>query len=440
MTRARDARPRRVLLLAFKPPLAVSELPSGAHDFFSYGVFTVQAALVSDPRLEVECRVVDSASDDIDGYMKEIESFAPDILGCSAYMWSFGAFVEVARGTKRLLPDCTVVFGGPSALPSMFELEPYRDAPVDALVVGEGELAFAEIVRSPALCPQTLRRIPGVAVRDGDRWEVNEQRPIAAETGELPSPYQLGLIGPTDVSYIETFRGCPMHCGYCGHGMYTGRVFSRERLARDLAGLDALCPSTIFLVDSAMNVHRKGMRNLIEAHREVPLFHRLKLMCGVYPSGLGPENLEFLSAFRSTSINIGLESLNAGVLRAQNRSSSESGFWQTLEQLAPFLPDVEVHVILGLPGDDPAAFRRTVHRLLELPYRLRVYRCLVLPGGLLDRAAPGWAIGFDPITLELLCCSGWPEATLRAEQEYLDRLASSWPGSNTSIYWWEFPR
>ena len=70
-------------------------------------------------------------------------------------------------------------------------------------------------------------------------------------------------------------------------------------------------------------------------------------------------------------------------------------------------------LILGLPGDSPASFRDTLRRALELPCRIRVYLCLVLPDAFLTRAPPEYAIDFDPITLQMRSCLGWSEAELR---------------------------
>lgn len=137
---------RRVALLCIDP------LEESLEDFhpFNYSVRRVQAGLVA---RGIETHIIESRSKDIEPFLARIAEVDPDIIGASAYVWSFPSFVEIARRVKERRPDTTIVFGGPSARAAMFELPPFREhrMHIDALVEGEAEDTFADIVTLASL-------------------------------------------------------------------------------------------------------------------------------------------------------------------------------------------------------------------------------------------------------------------------------------------------
>jgi radical SAM superfamily enzyme YgiQ (UPF0313 family) len=196
---------------------------------FNYAIRKVQAAVLADPALSNwDLHVLDLRTTDVDDFLGRIESLKPDLVGASAYVWSFPTFIELSRRLKASQPDCTIVFGGPSARPEMFELTPFRDgvAYVDALVVGEGEEAFRQILGLADRSRAALREVAGCAVSTGTEWFLTPQRPLPP-LDSLASPYVLGLVGgdPSNAratGHLETFRGCPLSCTFCQWGDLSG--------------------------------------------------------------------------------------------------------------------------------------------------------------------------------------------------------------------------
>ena len=119
---------------------------------------------------------------------REVSAFDPDVVGFSTYLWSFPYFVEVARILKEEDPRRLMVFGGPSARPSMMGQPPYRQADrwVDALVINEGEHAFREIIALTDRSPQSLMS-PAFALRVLRRAR-QADRLVAAGADVMESP------------------------------------------------------------------------------------------------------------------------------------------------------------------------------------------------------------------------------------------------------------
>src|SRR6185312_12270615 len=111
-----------------------------------------------------------------------------DVVGFSAFVWSYATFVEVARRLKERRPDTMIVFGGPSARTAVFALEPYREANrwIDVLVLGEGEGTMERIVAEAPRTEQDFAAIGGVAVATPDGWKTLGTPARVADLGALP--------------------------------------------------------------------------------------------------------------------------------------------------------------------------------------------------------------------------------------------------------------
>ena len=106
----------RVALACLTP--AVDSHEHDGAELPSYGVHRVLAAVVAHPQLQgTEVRLFDLEEADVEGYVDDLLAFDPQVVGFSLFVWSMQCLIEVARRIKRRLPECTIVFGGPSARP-----------------------------------------------------------------------------------------------------------------------------------------------------------------------------------------------------------------------------------------------------------------------------------------------------------------------------------
>jgi radical SAM superfamily enzyme YgiQ (UPF0313 family) len=408
--------------------------------FPSFGVRRVQAALISDPMLadaEVMHLDRDTTAEEMLAFVDETR---PDVLGLAAYVWSSPTLIEVAREVKRRRPECTVVFGGPSAHPRVFDLEPFADREqfADALVVGEGEETFCAVVAAGDRSPDALATIPGLALPRGAAWMRTPPRVANPDMDSIASPYQLGLMPHGHNAYLETFRGCPLSCTFCQWGvMEANRFLSTEYLVRELTALKEARPPMTFLVDAALNLHPRAFRNLVAAEKEVGFFRDTLLLCEVYPNQLRDEHLEFMAGAGGVHIGLGVQSMDTEVLRTSSRPFKPERLRGVIEQLSEYAL-VDIELILGLPGDTPDTFKRSLELCLELPCSTRVYRCLVLPDALMTRSPESHDIRFDPYSLRLLSCHTWSERDLRRTHDYLDELTAADATATSGDYWWLF--
>lgn len=429
---------RKIALLCIDP----WREPQTFHPF-NFAVRRVQAALLAAEVEGAEVHLVEARDADPEALAARLEALEPDVVGASAYVWSFACFVDVAERVKRRRPETTIVFGGPSARPAMFELEPYRDrrGVVDALALGEGEPLLPEIARLATRGPDALAQVPGLALPTSDGFRRTPEAALTQDLDALASPYRAGLVASTVSAHVETFRGCPLSCSFCQWGDSAGnsRVFSQAYLTEELRAIQALGLREALLVDAGLNLNIRAFRNLAAAEREVRVLRDVGLHFEVYPSQLTDEHLAFLSEIKLLTIGLGLQSYDKEVLRRMQRPFDEARFERVARDLASLGGDATIEIIMGLPGDGPETFLRTLERARSLPCNVRAYHCMVLPDALMTRA-PSWAdMRFDPSTLLMQSSAGWTERALRETGERLARLAEEAGGWSQGTFWF-FPR
>ena len=429
-------RGRRVALLARYP-----ERDRAMPQFIpNHGMRMVEAMLRATELEELELRTWDLTGGSVDELVQEVVAFDPDVVGVSAYLWSFPYFIEVARALKEDDPGRLIVFGGPAARPSMMSLPPYRPAArwVDALVINEGEHAFREIVALPERSSAALMTLAGLALPADSGWIETAGRPLG-DLNELPSPYAMDRAPRGGRGGLQTYRGCPFTCSFCEWGTLESpkRVREVDALCREFEGMARHQVAGALEVDAGLNLNQHAFRNLREAAERTGFFSRRSFICEIYPAKVRREHIDFLAAIHQPLVGVGLQSFDNDVLKHVDRSYDEARFESTLAELRQ-VAQVAVEIILGLPGDTPQNFRRSFERARRLPCALRVYHCVVLPSALMVRAPANYALDYDFSTLKMRSCLGWPERELQAEVDYVSQCAER-DGGRSGEFMWVFP-
>ena len=427
---------RRVALVARYP----ERDPAMPQFIPNFGLRMIEASVRAAALDGTAVAVWDLSAGTADDIARDIIAFDPDIIGFSAFLWSFPLFCAVATLLKAEDPSRLIVFGGPSARPAMFALAPFRRSAedIDVLVINEGEETFVEILALRERSPATLKALAGVAVREDAGWIETIARPLA-DLDALASPYALNLVRHGGLGVLQTYRGCPFTCSFCEWGTMESpkRVRDQDRLAKELTAIAGHEVQAALLVDAGLNLNKNAFVNLRRSADQSGFFERHGLICEVYPAAVRQEHLDFLGSVRDAYVGIGLQSFDNAVLANVERNYDERRFDETFGKLRE-VASLAVEIILGLPGDSPEAFRRNFERARSLPCALRVYHCVVLPSALMVRSPPAHALVYDPLSLKMSACLGWPEAALEAECAFLTDQAKR-AGGRSGEFFWTFP-
>ena len=163
-------------------------------------------------------------------------SHSPDVVGISAKTINIHNAGEIAGELKSEGYVGPIVVGGAqiTALPAE-TLGRFRA--IDYGVIGEGEIAFLEVVENIKL-KKPVRDVRGVVWRNGiEQTVVNPPRPLMEDLDQLPFPAWDLLVDFPDgyphnaletkrlpSASIITSRGCPFQCTFCDRAVFGSRV------------------------------------------------------------------------------------------------------------------------------------------------------------------------------------------------------------------------
>ena len=323
----------------------------------------------------------------------------PAFVGLTSLFQQHVPSLALARRLKALSPSTFVVLGGANC-ESVMGAETVRQFPfVDAVVSGEADRVFPELVRR-VLAAEPCDELQGVftarsIVPGGSNAGLpNAPAPqdldaLAAPVfGDFFSSYEqlrsddAGLDGSAGLAgldrldppllLMETSRGCwwgqKQHCSFCGMspGLLAFRSKSAHRALDELVELVRRHPGVgVRMVDNTLDPRR--LRDLVPALAarpiEAEIFYEIK-------AGLGKEHLQLLCSAGITRIQVGIESFSDDVLALMHKGTRGLDNIALLKWCAELGIAPTWLLLWGIPGEPPEDYARMaalVPRLAHLP-------------------------------------------------------------------------
>lgn len=382
--------------------LKVALLALNAPGYQSLALGYLRAYAQADRRLagRVAFQTLDLSSQDDPWWVAyRVIGLEPDVLAVSVHCWSARAVFDICRIVRRALPAMRVVLGGPEVGPIAADVLG-RHPEIEAVVRGEGEAAFADIL-DLLRRDKPLTRADGVTARDASGALVHApDRPLIADLDTIPSPYLTGVLEPLEGrAYIEGYRGCPHRCGYCFEGKGYGRVrsFSPERIAAEIAHLAESRQVRWFsFIDPVFNLTGERLAWMSETlapyvARGVRL-HTIEVDIERVDDGAAT----LLKRAGVASVETGPQSIGRAALDACRRTFDSVRFASGVRALREQGIWVECDLIAGLPHDKPKDFLDGVaFCLAQDPGKIQTSTLHVLPGTELFRRADELGLVYD---------------------------------------------
>ncbi|NDD27783.1 MAG: radical SAM protein [Proteobacteria bacterium] len=172
--------------------------------------------------------------DDVEQYIRRTQ---PDAVGIGAMTFTLIDAVDAARVVKRVDPSIPVVLGGPHT--ALFPRESVDLAPIDYVVMGEGEIPLAQLLdrleesgrlRGAAWRGDDGFPVDGTCITDDipavleKRTTMKKHRFFVNELDTLPLPrrelgpytkYSTVVSRRPPTTIMVSSRGCPYACSFC---------------------------------------------------------------------------------------------------------------------------------------------------------------------------------------------------------------------------------
>ncbi len=307
--------------------------------------------------------------------LREVCRLRPRIVGFSSTFQQHVASLALAKKIRERLPETCLFFGGANCQ-GMMGAETVRRFPfLDAVVSGEGELIFRELV-DRVLEGRSIEEMDGVYTSEGvgERFLAGrfEDAPRVRDMDALPFPdyseyfEQFGVLGmekelgrPPDILF-ETSRGCwwgeKSHCTFCGlngSGM-AHRSKSAPRALSELRQLTRLHPGlTVEVVDNILDIgyFKDFIPALAESEEGFQFFYETK-------ANLTKPQLELLHRAGIRYIQPGIESFCTDVLKRMRKGVSAIQNIQLLKWCREIGIRPYWNIIWGFPGESPDSYAR----------------------------------------------------------------------------------
>ena len=201
------------------------------------------------------------------------------------------------------------------------------------------------------------------------------------------------VTAPLIIPFFIPHRGCPHHCIFCNQHLITAGPTAAEP---EPAGPD---PETV--IETYLKF--KGTRSRVELaffggnflglpRADIQaLLHRIQpyteagviqgIRCSTRPDTVTRERLNLVMPFGMTLVELGVQSMNDGVLQTAGRGHTRKDTEKAIQLLHRAGIKAGVQVMAGLPGDTPGSAIATCRELAKMkPDLARIYPALVLAG------------------------------------------------------------
>lgn len=335
------------------------------------------AAHLETKGIEVEILDCYGAPATVERHAADIISRRPDAVGFSCTTSSFLEGYAIAERVKELNPDLRIVFGGAHACsvgPSLLDAFPA----VDYLVIGEGELTFAELLGSGF---RNVESIPGVGYRLDGKGTLSAVRENIPELDSLPFPawrrlpgfprrYNLPLFSyprAPNTSVISS-RGCPYQCSYCDRSVFSRgfRFNSPDYIVEHLRLLHLdFGIRHVFFYDDLFTFDRNRVERfcLLMEQKRVPVTYN----CIARLEHVDRELVALLKRSGCWQVNFGIESGDPEIVARHRKLYQLERVREKLAMVRESGMRVKGLFMMGFPGETEQSIRRTIDFAVSLP-------------------------------------------------------------------------
>ncbi len=286
----------------------------GVYCFPPLGLMHMQAAVEKSTPYRVE--IFDPVVDDLDypDFERQLRSYPLDVVGISAFTHCLPDVQRTINAVLNINPKARIVLGGPH--PSMFPEYAMGLAGVEAILTGDGEEAFPDMLRR-ADAGKSWEGIQGVWFKDGQQIIKNPDRPSTRNLDAYPWPdrrrvrykdyYVPGAKQPL-VTTLITSRGCPHSCPFCLTYKKQYRIRSIDHILDEVEDCLSLGIGEILFVDDLFTPNSQWVLKFCDAVEQ----RGLKFQWGYKTTiaGTTREQIRRCAELGCTKIHFGVESTN----------------------------------------------------------------------------------------------------------------------------------
>lgn len=297
---------------------------------------------------------------------KKFKNKTPDIIGITAYTTPLlERAAIVTEYVRKLFPESFILWGGVHA--TIFPREILQELPVDAVVVGEGELTLLELAKSIQQ-DRDLSKVRGIYYKKDDEILKTPERELIKYLNKLPMPswYLINYFQHNYIYLIES-RGCPYRCSFCYKHMWKKyRSKSVDKIIEEIKYLQTLFNLRIFKFwdDLPFGGNVTKMIDFCETVQQEEL--DIKWTCFIRPEMIKEELLEAFEKAGCFRVAMGVESGSPKMLDLLNKQTTPEEYRKSFKLLSKYPILSVASFMLGLPGEEMGDLKLTLELAKEI--------------------------------------------------------------------------
>ncbi len=323
---------------------------------------------------DFEVKIFDYASpfSKIDGFLKEIKDYQPDLAGLTCYTPYVARFHQITKRLREFIPKAAMVVGGPH--PSVWPEWTLKNMPqFDYAMQGECDLSTALLSKMvDGKCLES--DVPGIAYRSGDKVIINE-RDYVDNLNDLPQVdrsfleryyndkmyWDMAAGGKLDM--MITSRGCPYNCSFCFKVEKKYRFRNVEHLMIEFEELKRRGVKSIHIQDDAFTANKKRCMEIAENLSKGKYRFELKVRSRV--NSIDEEVLRKLKRAGVREIIYGFESGSQIILDSMNKKTTVKMNIKAITLTKKVGIGCYGEIMIGMPGETKDTINETINFLLK---------------------------------------------------------------------------
>ncbi len=328
------------------------------------------------------------------GKLEEALGESPKFIGVTMNTSTFSEGLEVLRFVKKACPKAMTIVGGPH--PTALPEETASMKEVDAVVRGEGEYTFLEILETVKK-REDLKKVRGITIKVKGKAHSTPERPLIMELDKLPFPsrhlikferYEYRLKGRKAASMVCS-RGCPYNCLYCLKALFGRkyRIRSVENVIKEIEKIKREYGVTaIMFNDDIFTLDKEWIKEFCEEviRRDLGIIWR----CETRVDNVSPEILKLMKVAGCYDISYGIESGNQRILDIIRKGIKLDQVRKAMKWTKEAGIHTTAYFMIGLPEETRKSAMDTIRFASEIdPDEVRFSMTTPYPGTDLYRLA-----------------------------------------------------
>ncbi|MDI6782132.1 MAG: radical SAM protein [bacterium] len=299
---------------------------------------------------------------------EELARYQPDIVGVSVLTMNRTSSFKTTQLAKSILPEVKVIAGGVHTA-ALYEgiLSTY---PVDAIVIGEGEMTVPELMRvMEGEIPITDVR--GIAVKLDGKIHLTPARELIKELDTIPFPkheYFKEYIEKTQKGHIMSTRGCPVGCQFCSTTQYWGKTFRARSPKNVLDEIEMLIKrfnvKHIMFMDDAFSLNQTRVIDICKGIIERGF--NITWEASTRVTAVSEEMISWMVKAGCIHVALGIESGSARILKNIGKHITPAQIKKAFDILSQFKLGAGPYLMVGNPGETEETIAETKSLLNEI--------------------------------------------------------------------------